>query len=252
MTSTQDSNVGFAGGKTAVLTGAAGGMGRATAAVLISAGWQVLGIDHNHERLTGLASTLGPAFHPLTCDLADPGLSDMAQRALDLLPPVTGLVSMAGISRGGTFDTASAAEWDLAFAVNTRPALILAQLVAAGMRGQGSGSIVNVGSPVGVVGARKPHYAASKAALHGLTMSLARTLGADGVRVNLLLPGPTITHMTDDWPPEQRDAVARGTVLKRLCEPEEIARTIAFLLGPDSSYLTASVIDMTAGSMMGH
>ena len=120
------------------------------------------------------------------------------------------------------------------------------------MQARQKGSILNVGSPVGIVGARKPQYAASKAALHGLTMSAARALGSDGIRVNLLLPGPTITGMTADWSEEQRERVAQGTFLKRMCQPEEIGEMVAFLVSDNSRYLTASVIDMTAGSMMGH
>jgi Dehydrogenases with different specificities (related to short-chain alcohol dehydrogenases) len=128
----------------------------------------------------------------------------------------------------------------------------LIRALAPSLQVRGRGSIINVGSPVGVVGARKPQYAASKAALHGLTMSCARAMGKDGVRVNLLLPGPTITRMTQDWSVQQRENVARGSALQRLCLPEEVAATIAFLLGDDSSYITASVVDMTAGSMLGH
>ena len=157
-----------------------------------------------------------------------------------------------GVSRGGGLNELKDDDWHHAFEVNVTPAMRLTRALAPLLQARGQGSIVNVGSPVGVVGARKPQYAASKAALHGLTMSCARALGKDGVRVNLLLPGPTITRMTEDWSAAQREAVAQGSALKRLCKVEEVAATIAFLLGPDSSYLTASVLDMTAGSMMGH
>ncbi|WP_299311920.1 SDR family oxidoreductase, partial [uncultured Halomonas sp.] len=168
------------------------------------------------------------------------------------MPAAGGLVNLVGVSRGKPIEQLEDNDWAASFDINVTPAMRLIRLVAPGMRTAGAGSIVNVGSPVGLVGANKPSYAASKAALHGLTMSAARNLGSSGVRVNLLLPGPTITEMTRDWPEERRRAVAQGTFLKRLCQPEEIADMIAFLLGDRSTYLTGSVIDMTAGSLWGH
>ena len=223
---------------TVVITGAAGGMGQATAQTLALRGWSVLGLDHDAQALQDLAVRLGPAFTPLACNVRDAQLP--------------GQVNLVGVSRGGGLNELKDDDWHHAFEVNVTPAMRLTRALAPLMQARGQGSIVNVGSPVGVVGARKPQYAASKAALHGLTMSCARALGKDGVRVNLLLPGPTITRMTEDWSAAQREAVAQGSALKRLCKVEEVAATIAFLLGPDSSYLTASVLDMTAGSMMGH
>lgn len=238
--------------RTIVLTGAAGGMGAATAATLIDRGWQVLGLDHNHANLSLLAERLGPRFTAWAGDVSDPALPAQLQCHLADLPPPGGLVNMVGVSRGTGLQELQDADWEASFAINVTPAMRLIRALAPALQAQQQGSIVNVGSPVGVVGARKPQYAASKAALHGLTMSCARTLGAAGVRVNLLLPGPTITRMTQDWSAEQRERVAQGSVLKRLCEPQEVAAVVAFLLGPDSRYITASVVDMTAGSMMGH
>ncbi|WP_300440002.1 SDR family oxidoreductase [Zoogloea sp.] len=236
--------------RTVVVTGAAGGMGYATSRHLAAQGWQVLGIDRA-ENLKPLSKEI-PGLHALVADLADSGLPDRVAGALTSLPPVAGLVNMAGISVGDTIDRLSDEDWDLSFAVNVTPAMRLIRLLAPRMKANGKGSIVNVGSPVGIVGARKPSYAASKAALTGLTVSCARNLGPDNIRVNLLLPGPTLTGMTHDWSAERRAAIADGSFLKRLCAPDEIARMLSFLLGEDCSYLTGSVIDMTAGSMWGH
>jgi NAD(P)-dependent dehydrogenase (short-subunit alcohol dehydrogenase family) len=144
------------------------------------------------------------------------------------------------------------ADWLESFAINVSPAMVLARALAPMMAASGGGSIVNVGSPAAIVGARKPSYAASKAALSGLTLSLARNLGPKGIRVNLFLPGPMITPMTEDWPEEKRAAIAASSFLGRLCQPEESAAVIAFLLSPAASYITGAVIDGTAGSMFGH
>lgn len=237
---------------TAVLTGAGGGMGVATALALAAKGWHVLCIDRNTQSLANLKAQLAGQCTPLCLEVQSPDLVEKTQHLLKDLPPVQALVNMAGVSRGGTLATVDASEWELAFAVNVTPAMRLIQALSPLMQQRKKGSIVNVGSPVGILGAKKPQYAASKAALHGLTMSAARALGADAIRVNLLLPGPTITGMTSDWSTEQRNSVAQGTFLKRMCHPEEVASVVAFLVGQDSQYLTASVIDMTAGSMMGH
>jgi NAD(P)-dependent dehydrogenase (short-subunit alcohol dehydrogenase family) len=244
-----DASCGFA---TAVITGAGGGMGTATARTLSDKGWHVLCIDRDAPSLHRIQAELGTRCTVLHLEVQHPELIARTLECLALRPPVQALVNMAGISRGGTLGTMSEEDWALSFAVNVTPAMRLIQALGPLMQARQKGSILNVGSPVGIVGARKPQYAASKAALHGLTMSAARALGSDGIRVNLLLPGPTITGMTADWSDEQRERVAQGTFLKRMCQPEEIGEMVAFLVSDNSRYLTASVIDMTAGSMMGH
>ena len=226
-------------------------MGSATCRHLAEQGWQVLAIDRMSESLQSLCDDT-PNVIPLVADLADPGMTQQVAEALQAMPPALGLVNMAGISVGNTIDCLDDEAWEQSFAVNVTPAMRLIRLLTPGFKAHGGASVVNVGSPVGIVGARKPSYAASKAALQGLTVSCARNLGASNIRVNLLLPGPTITKMTHDWSEERRAAIAEGSFLKRLCTPGEIARMVAFLLGPDASYLTGSTVDMTAGSMWGH
>lgn len=236
--------------KTVVVTGAAGGMGRQICAHLAAQGWQVLAVDHNTERLQQLTESTN--IRPLHIDLQAADLCDQVLAQLDGCPPLKGLVNLAGVSIGAPIERLAAEDWDMSFAINVRPAFLLIQALAAHLRQGGGGSIVNVGSPVGLIGARKPSYAASKAALQGLTMSCARNLGADQIRVNMLLPGPTVTEMTKDWSPERCQSVAEGSFLKRLCQPQEIAEVIEFLLSPASRYITGSIVDMTAGSMYGH
>ena len=234
-----------------VVTGAAGGMGQAVCLLLAHRGYAVIGIDCDVGRLAMLRQ-LDVNIKTLAVDLADIGLVVQLNEVLGVDAPVAGLVNMVGISKGDSIVGLSDADWDVSFAVNVTPAMRLIRLLAPRMQAQKQGSIVNVGSPVGVIGARKPSYAASKAALHGLTMSCARNLGGDNVRVNLLLPGPTVTFMTADWDEERRTAIANGSFLKRLCTPDEVAKVVGFLIGDESSYITGSVIDMTAGSMYGH
>lgn len=235
--------------QTIIVTGAAGGMGRECCRYFSELGWHVLAIDRNKERLPALASE---TISILNIDIADPKLVEAMLEKLADLPPVWGLVNLAGISQGDSIEKLTEEDWQRSFDVNVTPAYRLTQAVAPLMKQNGGGSIVNVSSPVGYIGARKPSYAASKAALHGLTVSCARNLGADQIRVNLLLPGTTITEMTKDWSQERQDAIAQESLLKRLCTPLEIAEGIGFLLGEHSRYMSGSVLDMTCGSMWGH
>lgn len=238
--------------KTVVVTGAAGGMGVACCQYLANLGFFVLAIDHNRCRLDKLAKIDPEHITKLCCELDSDMLVDIVKQNLDTMADVWGLVNLAGISVGAPVDKLSIEAWRHSFDVNVTPAFLLIQALAPLMAEAGGGSIVNVGSPVGQIGAKKPSYAASKAALHGLTMSCARTLGAQNIRVNLLLPGATITHMTKDWGQERQEMVAQESWLGRLCTPQEVAEGIAFLLSEHSRYMTGSVLDMTCGGMWGH
>ncbi|WP_157198208.1 SDR family NAD(P)-dependent oxidoreductase [Methylomonas sp. DH-1] len=237
--------------KTVVITGAAGGMGKAICEHFLEREWSVIGIDHNQERMKALAND-HVNFHSVVMDLTDPCLIDTVLGRTRNSPPLKGLVNLAAISYGDSIERLDDEAWERSFAVNVTPAMRLIRALSPLLRENGGGSIVNVSSPVALVGARKASYSASKAALHGLTLSCARSLGEANIRVNLLLPGPTITYMTSDWSQERQSSIAEGSFLKRLCQPHEIARVIAFLLSEDSSYLTGSTVDMTAGSMFGH
>jgi NAD(P)-dependent dehydrogenase (short-subunit alcohol dehydrogenase family) len=234
-----------------VVTGAAGGMGVATSALLLERGWRVIAIERPGADFSPLAAhAASERLTLLFADLAAPDLEAHLFPHLD--DSLRGLVNLAGISIGTGYADLTDEDWRTSFAVNVDAPMRLCRLIGPRLERLGRGSIVNVSSPVGLIGAKKPSYAASKAALTGLTMTLARSLGPRGVRVNLLLPGTAITGMTADWSQARRNQVAASSWLKRLCQPDEIARVIAFLLSDDASYLTGSIVDMTAGSMHGH
>ena len=235
-----------------MVTGASGGMGQSLVELLIGSGARVIGLDHNEKRLRKIAEQLnGEYFRPVVVDIGNDGLETFLMDHLDDVSDLRGLVNLAGVSVGDSIDSLTDADWSRSFDVNVTAAMRLTRFCAPLMQKTG-GSIVNVSSPVGFIGARKPSYSASKAALQGLTMSTARNLGSDNIRVNLLIPGTTITFMTEDWPENKRQAIAKESFLGRLCQPDEIARVIRFLLSSDSSYITGSIIDATAGIMFGH
>ena len=236
-----------------LVTGAAGGMGQALVRLLVQQGTTVIGLDHNSARLTTLADELQDGgFVPLNLDLADDQLPRVLEATLAQNGGLTGVVNLAGISCGDSIDQLEDSDWNTSLEVNVTAPMRISRIAIRFMPENAGGSIVNVGSPVGMIGARKPSYAASKGALHGLTMSLARNLGPRGIRANLLLPGTCLTPMTRDWSKEKVAQVSQGSFLKRLCRPEEVAAVIVFLLSPSASYITGSVIDMTAGGLWGH
>jgi len=226
-------------------------MGTAVCERLVSDGFAVVAIDRNKTRLATL-ETRTPGVQGVESDVCSPRLGSLAESAVrDLGLPVRGVVNLAGASVGDSLERLTDEDWYAAFDVNATAPMRLCKTLVPLMRAAGGGSIVNVSSPVAILGARKVSYAASKAALLGLNAALARALGRDGIRVNAVLPGPTITFMTNDWDEEKRSRIAAGTFLGRLCEPREIAAVISFLIGPDSSFVTGAVLDVTAGALHG-
>lgn len=231
-----------------VLTGAGGGMGTAVTARFLRDGWRVLAVDRTPDHLQSRDGCF-----PLGADLSQPEAAEhINARALEL-GGLEAVVHLAGVSYGVKgLEEDEDFGWEHSLAVNATAPMRINRRLAPVLCEQRSGSIVHVSSPVGIVGANKPAYAASKAAMHGLSMSFARACGPHGVRVNTLLPGTTITGMTCDWPEEKRQAIANDNFFKRLSTPDEIAGVIAFLCGPDSRYITGSILDMTAGGLWGH
>lgn len=239
-----------------VVTGAASGIGRAVATRCVADGWRVLAVDRDGPGLEALAAELGAPCRPAVADLR---AADLEPRVLDALgldaggadPVVHGLANVAGVSQGDAIDRIRDDDWQASMDVNVTAQMRLARCLLPALRRDEAASIVNVASPVALLGARKVSYAASKAAVLGLTRALARNLGPDGIRVNAVHPGATITGMTSDWPDDKRAAIAQESVFNRLARPEDTAGVIAFLLGPDSRFVTGCTLDVTGGTLMG-
>ena len=229
------------GAETIIVTGAGSGMGAALCRILIERRHTVVPIV---QKSTGLANEF-------VCDLTDLDLPTLLTARLDAFPPVSGLANVAGTSIGSDLLDSPYEEWSRLIDTNLTAPMTLAKCLIPKMISRGGGSIVNVGSPVGFLGSRKPGYAASKAGLIGLTMTIARQFGKDGIRCNLLLPGATITNMTQHWDQIKRDRIASTSFLGRLCSTDDIAEVMAFLLSDASRCITGATIDATAGQMLG-
>ena len=230
-----------------IVTGSSSGLGLEISKILLeSENYSVIGLDVNETEIQS------NNFHFIESDLSNRTSVDQLVEEISNLSGhyLYGIVNVAGISVGKSIVGMNEEDWDKMIEVNlTAPALLISKLQDSMMDG---GRIVNVSSPVSVTGSNKPGYSASKAGMHGLTMSVAKNLGPRNILVNTVFPGPMITGMTQKWSQDKRDSIATESFLGRLTTPEEVANGIRFLLDPSTTGITGSVLDFTAGSMYTH
>ncbi|SFS10810.1 SDR family NAD(P)-dependent oxidoreductase [Sphingomonas jatrophae] len=230
-------------GRLAVVTGAASGIGRCTAAHLKAAGARLLLIDRMTDALATAAAELGAASLPLdlTCwDIAPAFQAALGGEAPDILVNAAGLFPSCP-----TLDLTEQA-WDRVVDVNLKGAVRMAQLAAAAMRGAGGGAIVNVGSIQGSrPSAGKIAYAASKAGLAAATQVMAREFTEFGIRVNAVAPGPMLTGAT-----AEAIAVAGVEAPEGIGDTDEIARVIHFLASPAASYVNGAIWTVDGGAVL--
>ena len=230
-----------------VVTGCSSGLGSALSKLLIDLGrYSVIGLDINESDF------VDENYHFISSDLSDrKSIEDLVNNVIQISgKSLYGIVNVAGISVGKSIVGMDENDWDKMLQVNlTSPALLISKLQDIMVEG---GRIVNVSSPVSVTGSNKPGYSASKAGMHGLTMSVAKNLGPRNILVNTVFPGPMITGMTQKWSQDKRDSIATESFLGRLTTSEEVANGIKFLLNPETTGITGSILDFTAGSMFTH
>ncbi len=245
-------------GKTAIVTGAATGIGAATAALLAARGARVLAAglqpDALRETVAAIEADGGEAL-AIEADLSDPAqIEAVAARAQEAFGGTDILVNNAAIYPLGPWHEADAAEWDAVFATNVRGSFLLAKAVRPQMLARGGGSIVNVASVTFYWGeAGLVSYVASKGAVIGFTRSLAREAGPEGIRVNAVAPGAFPTAATAIH--ADQDALWEGVLaaqsIKRRGEVEDVARAIAFFAGEDSGFVSGQTLLVDGGWMRG-
>jgi 3-oxoacyl-[acyl-carrier protein] reductase len=245
-------------GKFGIVTGAASGIGRATALYLARAGAGVALMDIDAKLLEALAGEIETTSVPKALvqkvDVsADAEVEAAVENTLAAFGRIDFLVTSAGILRRTKFADIPIAEWDLMLAVNLRGPFLCCRAVVPIMIQQGGGIIVNVASLAGrtasVLGGA--HYTAAKHGVVGLTRHIARELGPSGIRANAFCPGATLTPMVQRaTPAEELDRIAAGMPIRRWSKPEEQARVIAFLLSEDSNFITGACIDSNGGAVM--
>jgi NAD(P)-dependent dehydrogenase (short-subunit alcohol dehydrogenase family) len=222
---------------TALVTGAARGIGLACAKAFRAAGWRVLALD---KAFSG--EVVGER---VDFDLTNlNGIAALVAR----LGEVHTLVNNAGVLYCEPYDAIPEAHRREILAVNVEAPAALIQALAPQMRRRKSGRVVNVASVAAFTGHPDLWYGASKAALINITKSYARELGADGVLVNAVAPGPTRTDMYEQLPQSRKDAVMASVYSRRACEPEEVAEVILWLGTSSPAYLSGTVVDVNNGS----
>ena len=250
---TETNNIHGLSGQVALVTGAARGIGKATAEALALAGADVaINYQSSREAAEALARDLGSLG--VRTVVAQGNVADadqvkaMVGVAEEALGPITILVNNAGITRDGLAMRMSVEDFDEVIATSLRGAFLCSKAVARGMMKARGGAIINVSSVIGRRGnAGQANYAAAKAGLIGFTKSLARELGPRGVRVNAVAPGYVVTDMTAELPENMKEQILNSTPLGRLASPEEIASVIAFLASPAAAYITGAVIPVDGG-----
>lgn len=245
-------------GKTALITGAASGMGAATAREFTAAGGKVIIVDINPETAEKVAAEIG-SQPPLIGDVSD---SYFCQHAVDSALKEHGrldvLVNCAGtIVRSDALGTSDEA-WHRVMAVNVNGVFFMSKAAVVPMKKQGKGAIINFGSIWGGMGASGVvAYCASKGAVHQITKAMALDHVKDGIRINAVCPGEVNTPMlASERPtpptPEDLQKLAEETVpMGRLAEPIEIARVVLFLASDAASYMTGSLVTVDAGYTAG-
>ncbi len=222
---------------TALVTGAGRGIGLATARAFLEQGWRVLALDKQFG--TQIAG------ERVDYDLANlAGISELVSS----LGQVDTLVNNAGVLYCDPYDAIPEAHTVEILTINLRAPVALIEAVAPQMKKRKSGRIVNVGSVAAFTGHPDLWYGATKAALLNITKSYAGSLGKDGVLVNAVAPGPTLTAMFEQLPQSRKDGVMKSVHAGRACTPEEVARVILWLGTSSPDYVSGSTVDVNSGS----
>jgi len=233
-------------GRVAVVAGGGGGIGAATVRRLLEAGARVASVDR-----PGVPAPEGAVAFP--CDVGDVAEVDRLFEELRArFDRLDVLAHCAGITRDGVLWKLDPADWSEVLRVNLDSAFHLLRRAAPWMRAAGTGSVVLVSSINGERGKLgQANYAASKAGLHGLARTAARELGAFGIRVNVVAPGWIETGMTAGLPDDARRRGQEESALRRLGEPDDVARAILFLAADASRHVTGQVLRVDGGQLIG-
>lgn len=239
------------GGKVAIVTGAAQGMGKAIATALAREGVQVVVSDIDAERATSVAESIGAV-----CIVADvtreKDVENMVEGTVKRFGTVDILVNNAGILRPTRIENISKAEWDLVLDVNLNGVFLCTKAVLGIMKRKGFGRIVNMSSSAGrsVSTLGGAHYTASKAAVLGFTRAVAKEVAPFGITVNAVCPGLIDTEMVrSECSPERIAAYEKSFPISRLGTPEEVAELVLFLVA-EAPYMTGASIDINGGDLM--
>ena len=239
-------------GKSALVTGASGGIGGAIARALHGAGAAVALSGTREAPLAALAAELGGRAHVLACDLSDAAAVEaLPKRAAEATGSLDILVNNAGITRDNLFMRMSDEEWQAVIDVNLTSTFRLCRGVLRPMMKARWGRIVNVTSIVGTTGnPGQGNYAAAKAGIAGMSKALAQEVASRGITVNCIAPGFIATAMTDRLTDEQKARISAQIPAGRMGTPEEVAAAALYLASPEAAYVTGATLHVNGGMAM--
>ncbi|MAT36170.1 MAG: 3-oxoacyl-[acyl-carrier-protein] reductase [Ponticaulis sp.] len=239
-------------GKTALVTGASGGIGRAIASALSAQGARVALSGTRQAVLEEVAGGLSGETHIATCNLSD------SESVAGLVPsvekdfgPVDILIANAGITRDKLLMQQKEEDWDTVLDVNLKAYSILARTCVRGMMKRRFGRIIGITSIVGVTGnPGQTNYAASKAGMIGFSKSLAQEIASRGITVNCVAPGFIKSPMTDELPEAQKEALLGAIPIGRLGSGDDIAAACTYLSSDEAAYVTGQTLHVNGGMAM--
>ena len=240
-------------GRTAVVTGASRGIGRAVVEELASRGARVLAgfrtlTPEIEDACRAITELTGSEVVPVHADLTTAETANDCARVIAGIGEIHILVNNAGSATGSNFQMTSLREFREVFEVNFFATVAFSQLLSRRIARSGGGSIINIGSTAGLNGdSGTSAYGSSKAALMYLTTVMARELGQSGIRVNAVAPTVTATDMYGQMNEASRDALINGGAIQRAATPQEIAKVVCFLAGEESSMVTGQVLRVDGG-----
>jgi len=242
-------------GRVSVVTGASQGIGEAIALSLAREGAEVILVDIQEEKLNEVIAKIESSGGRAASYCVDVSrfdqITEVVGTILEKHKKIDHLINNAGITRDNLLMRMKEEEWDAVIAVNLKGVFNFSKAVIRHMVSNRYGRIVNISSVVALMGnAGQANYSASKAGVVGFTKSLAREVAPRGITVNAVAPGYITTAMTENLPESITKLFVDLIPMKRFGSPEDVARTVKFLLSDDSSYITGQVIGVNGGMLM--
>ncbi len=238
-------------GRTALITGASGGIGSAVARALHRAGAQVVLAGRRREALEALACELGERAKVAVADVTQAGAAEQLVAAAESEGSLDILINNAGITRDQLAVRMKDEDWQAVIDTNLTACFRLARAALKGMMRRRYGRIVNIGSIVGATGnPGQVNYAAAKAGLVGLTKALAAEVASRGITVNCVAPGFIVTAMTDALDDKQRQALVQRIPLGRLGTPDDVAFAVLYLASEEAGWVTGQTLHVNGGMAM--